>query len=70
MAKHQIDYSESALEDITFLKPYAQRLILDTVDQQLIYEPTVETRNRKHLDDNPLATWELRIGIYRVFLIN
>ena len=67
MAKHRIDYTDDALEDINFLKPYVQRLILDTVDLQLIYEPTVETRNRKHLADNPLATWELRIGIHRVF---
>ncbi len=67
MAKHQVDYTESALEDVAFLKTYAQRLVFDTVDQQLAYEPTVETRNRKILEDNPLATWELRIGIYRVF---
>ena len=67
MAKHQLAYTESALEDIGFLKPYAQRLIFDTVDQRLVYEPTMSTRNRKNLQDNPLATWELRIGIHRVF---
>ena len=37
------------------------------MDDQLIYEPTSETRNRKHLGENELATWELRIGKYRVF---
>ena len=67
MGKHQFDYTQSALEDLTFLKPYAHRLVLDAVDQQLVYEPTVETRNRKQLEDNPLATWELHIGIYRIF---
>ena len=66
MAKYQVDYTESAVEDIVFLKTYAQRLI-DTIDQQLIYDPGLETRNRKFLKNNPLATWELRIGVYRVF---
>lgn len=67
MAKYQLEYTDSALEDVALLKIYAQRLVFDAVDQQLLYEPTVETRNRKFLEDNPVATWELRIGSYRVF---
>ena len=27
----------------------------------------IETRQRKKLRDNPVASWELRIGKYRVF---
>jgi mRNA-degrading endonuclease RelE of RelBE toxin-antitoxin system len=27
----------------------------------------VETRNRKRLEDNPIAPWELRVGRYRVY---
>ncbi len=30
-------------------------------------EPDRETRNRKPLEPNALADWELRIGDYRVF---
>ena len=37
------------------------------MDEQLLYEPNIETRNRKRLGENELATWELRIGKYRVF---
>ena len=37
------------------------------IDAQLRYEPTVETRNRKELRPNEVATWELRIGRFRVF---
>jgi mRNA-degrading endonuclease RelE of RelBE toxin-antitoxin system len=37
------------------------------INQQLIYEPTVETQNRKPLRPNPLASWELRIGDLRVY---
>jgi mRNA-degrading endonuclease RelE of RelBE toxin-antitoxin system len=42
-------------------------IVLDTVDQQLMYEPTVETRNRKQMRPNSLAIWELRISDLRVY---
>lgn len=42
-------------------------MVLDGVDEQLIHEPTVETRNRKPMRPNPLAPWELRIGTLRVY---
>jgi len=42
-------------------------LILDAINTQLRYEPDVETRNRKPMKDNLLATWELRVGKFRVF---
>lgn len=34
---------------------------------QLAYEPTNPTGKRKRLRTSPIATWELRIGKYRVF---
>jgi hypothetical protein len=44
-----------------------QAIILETVERQLTHEPTVETRNRKPMRPNPVAPWELRIGILRVY---
>jgi hypothetical protein len=44
-----------------------QRLVLATVDKQLMHQPTVETRNRKPMRPNPIAPWELRIGNLRVY---
>lgn len=41
--------------------------MLDTVERQLRYQPTVETRNRKPMRPNPVAPWELRIGALRVY---
>lgn len=41
--------------------------VLDTVDEQLMFQSTVETRNRKPMRPNPLAPWELRIGDLRVY---
>jgi mRNA-degrading endonuclease RelE of RelBE toxin-antitoxin system len=40
---------------------------LDAIERQLLYEPLVETRNRKPLRPNPIAPWELRVGKLRVF---
>jgi mRNA-degrading endonuclease RelE of RelBE toxin-antitoxin system len=37
------------------------------IREQLTDQPLVETKNRKSLRDNPIASWELRIGKYRVF---
>jgi mRNA-degrading endonuclease RelE of RelBE toxin-antitoxin system len=55
------------------IKPFYRRRIVDSIDQQLMHEPTVETRNRKVLTglepdfehDEPV--WELRVGRYRVY---
>lgn len=41
--------------------------MLDAVDEQLAYQPIVETKNRKPMRPNPLAPWELRIGNLRVY---
>jgi hypothetical protein len=44
-----------------------QSIILDGVDTQLRYQPTLETRNRKPMRPNPIAPWELRLGNLRVY---
>ena len=42
-------------------------LVLDRVDKQLMYEARAVTRNRKPLQSNALARFELRIGNLRVY---
>jgi mRNA-degrading endonuclease RelE of RelBE toxin-antitoxin system len=37
------------------------------IREQLTDQPLLETKNRKLLRDNPIASWELRVGKYRVF---
>lgn len=64
---YQIEYTDTAIEHLKFLTTRQQRTVLDTVDEQLKYEPLVETRNRKPMEPNSLATWELRIGNLRVY---
>ena len=62
-----INYSFESLDDLHFFRKREQQEIMDSIDAQLRYEPTVETRNRKELRPNEVASWELRIGRFRVF---
>lgn len=64
---YQIEYADAAIEHLKILTTRQQRTVLDTVDEQLKYEPLVETRNRKPMEPNSFATWELRIGNLRVY---
>ena len=62
-----LEITESARDDLRFLKPFEQRHILDAIAQQLPNEPLTVTRHRKPLRPNDLSTWELRVGKYRIF---
>lgn len=64
---YRIEYSPDAEEHLRFLTARQRATVLDTVDEQLTRQPTVETRNRKPMRPNPLAPWELRIGKLRVY---
>lgn len=64
---YDIAYSTEALVDLETFKKHEQNVIVDAIEKQLRYEPTSETRNRKQLRANPIATWELRIDNFRVF---
>ncbi|MEG4441599.1 type II toxin-antitoxin system RelE/ParE family toxin [Microcoleus sp. AT9_B5] len=64
---YSIEYTEEAFKDLEYFRKPEQQVILDEVDQQLAYQPTTETNNRKRLRPNSVAEWELRIGKYRVF---
>ncbi len=63
----RIEYSPDAEDHLRALTTRQQRMVLDAVDEQLVHQPTVETRNRKPMRPNPLAPWELRIGNLRVY---
>ena len=67
MAEYQIDVTESARDDLFVYPVFERRTIMSTIRVQLTHQPMVETRRRKKLRDNPVASWELRIGKYRVF---
>lgn len=53
--------------DLEKFKKHEQKVITEGIKKQLIYEPLVQTKNRKPLRHNPLSRWELRVEEYRVF---
>ena len=62
-----IEYSPEAEGHLRALTARQRAVVLDTVDELLAHQPTVETRNRKPMRPNPIAPWELRIGDLRVY---
>ena len=68
-----ISYAESIAEDLAAIRAFERRQLLDQIEQQLSYEPTCETRNRKMLRgltppwEHVPPVWELRVNEYRVF---
>ncbi|MBI2997672.1 MAG: hypothetical protein HYY46_04345 [Deltaproteobacteria bacterium] len=62
-----MEYSPEAEDHLQRLTARQRKTVIDTVDRQLLHEPTTETRNRKPMRPNPIAPWELRIGSLRVY---
>lgn len=63
----RIEYSPEAIDHLRALTAHRRAIVIDAVEQQLAYQPTTETINRKPMRPNPLAPWELRIGVLRVY---
>lgn len=67
MAPYRIEFTEDAKLDLSYYTAYERKVIVSALREQLTYQPSVETANRKHLYQHPIATWELRTGKYRSF---
>ena len=65
--RYTVRYSPETEKHMQVLTARQRTNVLDAVDEQLTYEPTVETQNRKPMRANALAPWELRIGELRVY---
>lgn len=63
---YEIEYTPKAIRDLDWFSKREQRVVLDGIEASLRHEPTVETRNRKRLQPNDIAEWELRLGNFRV----
>jgi mRNA-degrading endonuclease RelE of RelBE toxin-antitoxin system len=64
---YRIEYSPPSREHLATLTARERRSVLDKVDEQLVHQPAVVTRNRKQLQPNFLARFELRIDHLRVY---
>ena len=66
MSMFSIEFTEQAKQDLKWFRKVEQRIILSGIYENLSYEADIATRNRKPLRPNSTATWELRIGDFRV----
>jgi hypothetical protein len=59
-----LSYDEGTKEQLDAIQPKYHSLIRTAIEEQLLFEPESETRNRKPLQQPaPFeATWELRFG--------
>jgi mRNA-degrading endonuclease RelE of RelBE toxin-antitoxin system len=70
---YEIEFAEGVADDLAALRAYDRVHILDSIETQLRYQPTQETRHRKILVglvppwDYVEPVWQLSIGAYRVF---
>ena len=64
---YRIVYADETSEHLQVLTARQRSIVFDSVDRQLSHQPNVETRNRKPMRENPLGSWELRIGNLRVY---
>ncbi|OHB95982.1 MAG: hypothetical protein A2Z57_14330 [Planctomycetes bacterium RIFCSPHIGHO2_12_39_6] len=67
MAEYQIEVTDDAKADLYHYTAFEQKIITEEIRNQLSQQPLIETRNRKKLRDNPIASWELRSNKYRIF---
>ena len=63
---YDIELTPQAMDDLRWFQTYEQREIIETINQQLRYEPLTKTRNRKPMRANETTDWELRIRHFRV----
>ncbi len=47
--RYEITIHDLAAEELDRLRVYDHRIVLDTIEEQLKYQPTVRTRRRKDL---------------------
>jgi mRNA-degrading endonuclease RelE of RelBE toxin-antitoxin system len=70
---YKIEYAAEVVEDLADLRAYDRARLLDRIEEQLLYQPTRQTRNRKLIfgvrppwgQEEPF--WELRVEPFRVF---
>ncbi len=64
---YRIEYDSATEEHLVVLETGEQAALMDAIPRQLAYQPTVETRNRKRMRPNPVASFELRVDQLRVY---
>ncbi len=63
----KIELTPKAQGHVKALRKRDQQILIDAIAVHLMDQPAQPTRNRKPLEENALAPWELRVGNLRVF---
>jgi hypothetical protein len=63
-ARFTISYEENVVTHLAYIERKYHQAIKQAIEEQLAYQPLVETRNRKRRDPPDVfdADWELRCG--------
>ncbi len=64
---YRVLYAPEAIEHLKHLEATQRSAVIAGVDEQLLHEPTLPTRNRAPMRSNALAAYRLRIGDLRVY---
>ncbi len=65
--KFDVQFTESAKDDLTYFSAREQRIIIAGLRRYLQDDASVESKKRKKLKTNEIAAWELKLGKHRVF---
>jgi mRNA-degrading endonuclease RelE of RelBE toxin-antitoxin system len=65
--EHRLVFARETLDHLRRLSMSDRARAIEAIKGQLVHQPTVQTRNRKPLEANPIAPWELRVGRLRVY---
>ena len=70
---HALRFATSVATDLKRIRAFDRSRIIESMESQLLEEPTTLTRHRKLLVNlvppwsGELPVWELRVGEYRIF---
>ena len=67
VAAYEIVFAAAVEGHLKALPARDRRIVLDGIEELLSSQPGIKTRNRKPIQPNNLATWELRLGDLRVY---
>ncbi len=62
---YEIVFADGARAHLRYLIAAERKTVLEEIEKQLTHDATVRTKNRKPMEPNPLASWELRVGDLR-----
>jgi mRNA-degrading endonuclease RelE of RelBE toxin-antitoxin system len=68
--RYAIRFSDDAADHLVTLTARQRATLLDSTEQQLSHQPTIETRRRKRMQpgrEGFVAPWELRVGEMRLY---